>query len=210
MRSRMTGIGSGDAMVTLTAALAQVNAYDLRTEDMPKEMQVLLRDYPRDSWKAHPGFKEKTRNWLGAHEMFRRLGKIVRSDTESFLDKSRDARDYAARLSHYGGILVGNLHGHHGWEDFSYFPELSAADPRFDAGLEILEKDHETLNMVLDDFTESANRTIRLVQLDEAKARDGAGKLHGLAETIQAFLVRHLSDEEDLAVPIILHHRLRG
>lgn len=36
------------------------------------------------------------------------------------------------------------------------------------------------------------------------------GSVHLQAEVIEAFLKRHLSDEEDLAVPIILHHRLRG
>ena len=35
-------------------------------------------------------------------------------------------------------------------------------------------------------------------------------KLHGVAESIEAFLKRHLTDEEELAVPIILHHRSRG
>ena len=183
---------------------------DIRTEDMPVEMQLLLRAYPRDGWEAHPGFKEKTQHWLGAHQMFRRLGDLLRSETESYLDEARTSRDYAARLRHYGGTLVGNLHGHHGWEDRSYFPELSAADPRFDAGLEILEKDHEALNVVLERFTESANHVLKLNQQDEKSARDEAGKLHGTIETIEAFLQRHLSDEEELAVPIILHHRLRG
>jgi hypothetical protein len=115
-----------------------------------------------------------------------------------------------ARLSHVGGSLVGNLHGHHGWEDHSYFPELSAADPRFDAGLEVLEQDHADLDQVLAEFTRTANRAIMLIQLDEAQARDEIGQLHGLAESIEAFLARHLTDEEELAVPIILHHRLRG
>ena len=46
--------------------------------------------------------------------------------------------------------------------------------------------------------------------MDENQVRDEAGKLHKTAEAIEAFLARHLSDEEELAVPIILHHRLRG
>ena len=46
--------------------------------------------------------------------------------------------------------------------------------------------------------------------MDELSAREDAGKLHGIAETIEAFLARHLTDEEELAVPIILHHLLRG
>ena len=185
-------------------------SFDIRTEDMPEEMQLLLRTYPRDGWEAHPGFKEMTRHWLGAHQMFRRLGDLLRTETESYLDKSSAPRDFAARFRNYGGIMVGNLYGHHGWEDSSYFPELSAADPRFDAGLEILEEDHEALDVVLESFTVTANSMLRLIHKNEPSAHDEAGKLHGTIQTIEAFLQRHLSDEEELAIPIILHHRLRG
>jgi len=113
-------------------------------------------------------------------------------------------------MSHFGGTLVGNLHGHHGWEDHSYFPKLSAADPRFDAGLAVLEQDHADLDQVLDDFTRQANRVIKLATLDPAQAHDEAGSVQSTSEVIEAFLKRHLTDEEELAVPIILHHRLRG
>ena len=87
-------------------------------------------------------FQRETKHWLGAHEMFRRVAERIRLDTEGVLSNEMGLDDYVGRLSYYGGNLVGNLHGHHGWEDHSYFPELSAADPRFDAGLELLEKDH--------------------------------------------------------------------
>ncbi len=187
-----------------------IQDFDIRSDGMPAEMRILLDAYPRDTWEAHPGFKEKTKHWLGAHQMFRQLGKIIRSDTENFLDKRRDADQFSARLAYYGDALVRNLHGHHGWEDHSYFPELAAADPRFEAGLEILEKDHQELDVVLESFSKSANRVIQLALLDKEQVREEAGKLHGVAETIEAFLQRHLSDEEELAVPIILHHRLRG
>lgn len=187
-----------------------LDTYTIRQDDMPKEMRFLLEKYPRDSWDAHPGFKEKTRHWLGAHQMFRRLAERILLDTEDVLNNDMGLDDYAGRLSYHGGNLVGSLHGHHGWEDRSYFPELSAADPRFDAGLELLEQDHADLDKVLDDFTRTANRVIKLSALDEAQAYDEAGQLHATSKTIKAFLERHLSDEEELAVPIILHHRLRG
>lgn len=186
------------------------NTHSLRTSGLPEDMRLLLHQYPRDAWQAHPGFREKTQGWLRAHQMFRHLAARVRQDSEAVLNRDMDPDAYADRLSRYGGALVGNLHGHHGWEDHSYFPELSAADPRFDKGLELLEQDHADLDRVLDSFTRSANRAIKLTTLDAAQARDEAGQVHGLAETIEAFLDRHLGDEEDLAVPIILHHRLRG
>lgn len=182
----------------------------LRTDPMPEEMRLLLADYPREAWEAHPGFHEKTRGWLGAHRSFRRLAELVRGDTEAYLDRRQAPEDFAERLSRFGNLLVGNLHGHHRWEDRSYFPELSAADPRFDRGLEILEQDHAVLDNVLDAFSGTANRAIKLVQLDETQAREEAGRLQPVAEAIETLLDRHLGDEEDLAVPIILHHRLRG
>ena len=157
----------------------------LRTGPLPDEMRILLKDYPRDDWKNHPGFKDKTRQWLAAHQMFRRLSEAVRLDTEDYLHKAQDAQQFASRLSFFGNRLVGNLHGHHGWEDHHYFPELSAADPRFDGGLAILEKDHAMLDSVLEEFTNAANRTIKLVQLDEDSSRDEAGKLHSAIEKIE-------------------------
>ena len=187
-----------------------LDTYTIRHTEMPAEMQFLLDRYPRDSWDSHPGFREKTRHWLGAHQMFRRVAERIRLDTEGLLNKDMALDDYAGRLSRFGGTLVGNLHGHHGWEDHSYFPKLSAADPRFDAGLAVLEQDHADLDQVLDDFTRQANRVIKLATLDPAQAHDEAGSVQSTSVVIEAFLKRHLTDEEELAVPIILHHRLRG
>ena len=138
------------------------DAYKIREQDMPEEMRLLLDVYPRSDWESHPGFKEKTRNWLRAHLMFRQVAEVIRGDTEALLNKEVDLRVYVGRLSHYGGNLVSSLHGHHGWEDESYFPELSAADARFDAGLELLEQDHADLDVVLEDITQKANHLIRL------------------------------------------------
>ena len=181
-----------------------------RQDPLPDDMRTLFNAYPREAWDQHPNFKEATRNWLGAHQMFRRLSKVVRQDAEQFLDSRRDPQDYAARLAYLGNALVGNLHGHHGWEDHSYFPELSAADPRFDAGLEILEQDHQVLDQILHDFTDAANETIQLIGAQDKVAHDRAGQVHEQAQAIEQLLSRHLVDEEELAVPIIIHHKLRG
>ena len=187
-----------------------LDTYTLRTDDLPDEMRVLFETYPRDSWDAHPGFQDKTRHWLGAHRMFRHVAGRVRQDAEVVLEGDMDLDDYAGRLSRFGNQLVNNLHGHHSWEDRSFFPELSAADPRFDAGLAVLEADHAALDQVLDGFTRSANRAIKLTTLDKAQAREAVAEVQKSGTVIEAFLDRHLADEEELAVPIILHHRLRG
>lgn len=183
---------------------------EIRQDPLSDDMRILLDAYPRQAWDSHPNFKQATRNWLGAHQMFRRLSKAVREDAEQFLDANMDPQDYAARLANRGNALVGNLHGHHGWEDHSYFPELSAADPRFDTGLDILEKDHQVLDGVLHDFTQAAIRTLRLVELNDDDAVEETSRIHSNAQALEKLLSRHLVDEEELAVPIIIHHKLRG
>lgn len=179
-------------------------------QGLPKEMQILLRDYPRDAWPDHPNFTGSIQNWMGAHQMFRQLGKICRSETELYLNKDRDADEFAVRLGHYGNLLVGNLQGHHNWEDRSFFPELQRADARFESGLDLLEADHVVMHDILERFTLGANRVIKLAQLEEAQARTEAGALHKTSTEIEKFLARHLTDEEDLVVPILVHHKMRG
>ncbi|MEM8795345.1 MAG: hemerythrin domain-containing protein [Pseudomonadota bacterium] len=185
-------------------------SFDIRKDDMPEEMRILLSEYPREMWETHPGFKEMTKNWLGAHQIFRRLADLLRQDAEAVLDRVIEPEEYAPRLYRFGNALVGSLHGHHAWEDHEYFPELSAADPRFVRGLEILEKDHETLDQVLSAFIDVGEKAVEVAGDDDIKLRDAVGTLHGITEAIEALLDRHLGDEEEIAVPIILHYRLRG
>lgn len=178
-------------------------------QGLPDEMQVLLRAYPRDTWPDHPNFARSVRNWMGAHETFRALSGYVLDDTEAYLDRRLDDQDYAACLAKYGHVLVRNLHGHHHWEDTKFFPELGAAERDLTPGLDLLEADHTALDATLERFTRSANRVVQLAQLSPADMPSEVPDVHDSARAIAALLDRHLSDEEDLVVPIILHHQLR-
>ncbi len=183
---------------------------ELRNAPLPENMRALLAEYPRESWRAHPNFRQATKNWLGAHRMFRYLAALIHRRTKAYLDGDLEPNKFATDLSYYGDALVQNLHGHHNWEDRVYFPELARAEPRFKAGLEVLETDHLALNTLLDAFARKSNRVVKLIQLDAAQAKEEAAALPPICEKLEALLSRHLSDEEDLAVPIILHHKLRG
>mgnify|MGYP001593986241 CR=1 FL=1 len=181
-----------------------------KRQGLPQEMQILLRDYPREAWPDHPDFAESIQNWMGAHQMFRQLGQIVHNSTERVLDRNMDPELFANRLGQYGNLLVRNLHGHHGWEDHHFFPELEAADSRFAHGLDMLENDHVEMETLLDRLTTSANRYLQLAQLSPSDAPAELPALLKETNAIGGFLDRHLTDEEDLVVPILLHHKLRG
>ncbi|MBV7410803.1 hemerythrin domain-containing protein [Maritimibacter sp. DP1N21-5] len=183
---------------------------DIRTTPLPAEMRLLLDAHPRDGWDQNPAFARSTRDWMAAHQLFRDLAYLLRTGAEHRLDGTWSDEDYAPRLSAYGDRLVRALHGHHRFEDVSFFPELSAADARFDRGLEILEADHLALDAVLDRLTRSGNRALKLMQLDPMQVRGEVGLVRDEAARVEAFLERHLGDEEDLVVPILLEHRLRG
>ncbi|WP_254919106.1 hemerythrin domain-containing protein [Oceanicola sp. 22II-s10i] len=179
-------------------------------QGLPDEMQFLLRAHPRETWPDHPNFARSVQNWMGAHATFRTLASYVTEDTARFLDKEIDERTYAHTLAKYGHILIRNLHGHHTWEDRTFFPELGAAEGRLQRGLDILEADHEALDATLDSFARGANRVVQLAQLSPVDVAREVPGVEKDAATIAALLDRHLADEEDLVVPIILEHRLRG
>lgn len=185
--------------------------YDINVrQGLPEEMQLLLRDYPRDAWPDHPNFAASIGNWMGAHRMFRQVAELITLDTQERLDDNSDPESYARRLARFGNMLVRNLHGHHGWEDHQFFPELEAADARFNRGLEMLETDHAEMDQILDDLTGSANRYLKLMDMSPKDADAEVSDILKASEGIQTFLKRHLTDEEDLVVPILLHHKLRG
>lgn len=193
------------------AAYLRVMTQSIETRrGLPSEMQALLRTHPRESWPDHPNFAASVQNWMGAHDMFQDLTRAIRESSEDLLDQDLDEQTYFSRLARYGNALIGNLHGHHTWEDRSFFPELRAADPRFDQGLDLLEADHAALDTRLDAFRGASNRAIQLATLDPSQVQDAAGVVLDEVTKIGQFLTRHLSDEEDLAVPIILQHKLRG
>ena len=92
-----------------------------------------------------------------------------------------------------------------------FLPSLSAIWTDFLVDVQVrMRRTKQEWTKRLDDFTRQANRVIKLAVLDVRQAIDEAALVHNQAQTIEAFLKRHLSDEEELAVPIILHHRLRG
>ena len=66
------------------------------------------------------------------------------------------------------------------------------------------------MDETLDRFTRASNRYLKLLDLDPTSAEHELGDIHTAGCQIQSLLKRHLQDEEDLIVPIILHHKLRG
>lgn len=181
------------------------NAPDLTLENrtgLPEALHVLLHDYPREGWQADPGFHGLVSFWLERHMMFRQLMARMATDTQAFLDGRTDARNFAGGIAQFGGMFVNQLHGHHQIEDHHYFPILRSRDDRIERGFDLLDADHHALDGILARFVDQANGAIQGVTGSDPKT--GAGRLlTGLAD-LERLIDRHLTDEEDLIVPVIL------
>jgi hemerythrin-like domain-containing protein len=169
---------------------------------LPEALRVLLRDYPREGWEADPNFDGLVSFWLGMHLHFRDALQGMTTDAEALLDGRLDRQAFAPRLARTGGAFVQHLHGHHGIEDDHYFPLLAARDVRLLRGFEILDRDHQALDLHIDAFVQDANAAIRGAR--EPEWRTPAGRLHENLLRFSRFLDRHLVDEEELIVPVIL------
>lgn len=182
---------------------------DLETRaGLPDALRVLLEAHPRLGWEGSEGFDGLIRFWLERHVMFRRLLTQLLEETEARLDDTMEDQVHRKRLSRLGGMFLNELHVHHGVEDHHYFPVLVTRDSRLERGFEMLDTDHHALDAWLNGFQEAANSVIR--SEGPASAREAASGLRGELVRMQRLLDRHLTDEEDLIVPVLLEYGTGG
>ena len=178
-------------------------------EKFPDALRVLLEDYPREAWEGHDNFSALIRFWLERHLMFRRLLEALDSETMRALDGNMAARLYVARLSRYGSLFVGELHSHHTVEDTHYFPQLKPLEVGLESGFDILDRDHHAIDGHLESFTDDANAIMRAVS-ESGDWKAPTGRFRTGLQRLTRFLDRHLVDEEELVVPVLLKHTPRG
>ena len=170
---------------------------------LPPHLRVLYDTLPRDTWETHENFGDLVRMWLDRHGMFREVLRRMSASSEARLDGRLDPDRHRQETARYGNLLLGELHGHHQVEDHHYFPRLVTLDTRLEDGFALLDKDHHELDGHMQTLAETANAYL---QAEGAGARDAAGELHAALGRFDVFLDRHLTDEEDLIMPVLLKH----
>ncbi len=170
----------------------------------PQELRFILERYPRETWPEHVNLAGMAQFWLEIHNSFRRSGEALRGSTSEFREglvtAERFRSWYAPRLQ----TFLNHLDGHHQIEDHQMFPIFNAAEPRLMAGFDILEKDHIVIHAAMDRMADAANAFMQ-VEADKNDAMRRAAD--GYADTgdwLMKLLARHLGDEEDLVIPVIL------
>ncbi|MCB8837490.1 hemerythrin domain-containing protein [Aurantimonas sp. VKM B-3413] len=183
--------------------------FDLDTRGgLPADLKALLEKYPREQWSGHANLGQTAQFWLGRHDMFRDLGSALADalsqHREGKVELDPFRRWFAPRL----GFFLRELEGHHQIEDHHYFPVFQQAEAKLARGFELLESDHEVIHQDLLAVAETANRFLAMEAAGEAspssEARRAADAYAAASEQLLRRLIRHLADEEDLIIPLIL------
>jgi iron-sulfur cluster repair protein YtfE (RIC family) len=161
---------------------------------LPTECLFMLPHYPRHRWLSsdlHP----TAARWLQAHGWFR-------TTLDTLIGLRQDAFGVGALQQVHTFISI--LDAHHNGESHLYFPLLSAADARIAHAIQVLESDHRQIDAEL---AEIATQLPDTTATWRAARRIQTTLLFDRLAQLQAPLLRHLADEEDLVIPFL---SLRG
>ena len=173
-------------------------------EGLPDDLRFLAEQYPRGEWQAHSNIHGMAGFWLQRHDMFREMGVLLTGGIADYREGRKDAREFAAFFAPRLNRFLGNLDGHHNVEDHHYFPVFAKAEPRLKRGFDILDGDHHLIHDALERNAETANAFLRALQEGEDRQRFAADAYADENGRLIAMLKRHLDDEEDLIIPLIL------
>lgn len=177
----------------------------LETRDgLPDDLRFLVAKYPREAWQSHANVHGMAGMWLQRHDMFRELGGLLTSSIGDYREGRTDARGFASFFAPRLQFFLGQLDGHHNIEDHHYFPVFARVEPRLKRGFDILDSDHHLIHDALERNAETANAFLQALSGDGDAQRFAADAYADENARLVAMLDRHLDDEEDLIIPLIL------
>jgi Hemerythrin HHE cation binding domain len=174
----------------------------------PDELRVVLNDYPRETWPETRS--AMARFWIDKHNYLRRQSEALQSANEEYRNDRLGAAQFGAWAAPRLQGFLAELHGHHQVEDFHYFPAFRSAEPRLQAGFDVLARDHELIHKGIVNVVESVNAFFRTIDPEAGDAGDAAAQRAAAERYIAASrrlderLNRHLADEEDLIIPLMI------
>lgn len=178
---------------------------DLNTRrGWPEELRFLLTRYPREQWTGHANLGQMARFWLERHNMFRELGGSLADATVKFRAGTTAPAEFRRWFAPRLQFFLQQLHAHHHVEDSHYFPIFRTAEARLVPGFAVLERDHEILHAGIMRSVESANEFLQALVSTDDKQRFAAGNYAEVNDRLLQQMLRHLDDEEDLIIPLIL------
>jgi hemerythrin-like domain-containing protein len=170
----------------------------------PEDLRFLLAQYPREQWMQHANLGMMARFWLDRHKMFRGLGRALNDATAKFREGAVAPQEFHTWFAPRLQFFLQQLNAHHQIEDHHYFPIFREAESRLLRGFEVLEGDHEILHAGILKSVETANELLKSLQAGTDKLRFASDNYAEVNDQLLKQMLRHLDDEEDLIIPLIL------
>jgi iron-sulfur cluster repair protein YtfE (RIC family) len=175
-----------------------------RRKGWPEELKLLITRYPREQWQGHENLGAMAQFWLSRHDMFRELSGTIESVTGDFRSGAMPAEDFPRQLVPRLQFLLSQLNVHHQIEDQHYFPIFRAAEERLTRGFDVLEADHHAIHADMAATAQTANALLQALSGKTVALKRCGDDYAAASRALLKGLMRHLDDEEDLIVPLIL------
>lgn len=173
-------------------------------DGLPPDLRFLVEKYPREVWTQHQNLGEMARFWLQRHHMFRELGGMLHSSVADYREGRLAPIDFAKWFAPRLRFFLQQLDAHHQIEDLHYFPIFAEAERRLARGFEILDSDHHLIHASLERNAATGREFLIALQQNADRQRFAADAYADENSRLVDLLTRHLYDEEDLIIPVIL------
>lgn len=161
----------------------------------------LYEQLPPTLWQS-TDYRYKTSFWLNIHADIRQHQQLLNDISAMYQAGDLSWKEFHAQLAPRIGQYIFKLHQHHNIEDQGYFPQFINMYPQLQSGFEILDGDHVRLDELLNDLQALNNKLVASDSEDKAVGE----QLHQALAATSDLLSQHLSDEEDLVIPILGLH----
>lgn len=179
---------------------------DLSTrQGLPEACLYLIETFPRLRWHE-PQVGAVARFWLQMHDGFRRETAQMQALTGAWRAGELALPDLHQRLIPTLQQFLGHLDGHHNVESHHYFPVMRQVEPRIGEGVDLLDRDHDAIHAQLETLFQQGLAFHQAAAGNTPGARDAAARLGDGLDRATPLLSRHLEDEEDIVIPLIVRH----
>ena len=158
----------------------------------------LYKKLPPDQWFS-TDYAYKTSFWLSIHADIRKHQHILLQISDAYHSGDIEWSEYRSQISPRIRQYILKLHQHHSIEDKGYFPQFVRMYPQLKAGFEILDRDHVRLDTLLNEL-QALNSKLATRETEDKVLGDA---LHQCLFDVSELLSQHLTDEEDLVIPIL-------
>ncbi len=152
---------------------------------------------PTDWFKAD--YVYKTSGWLNIHADIRQRQRTLIEISGAYRMNNLEWSAYRTQTLPRINQYILKLHHHHNIEDQAYFPTFIRMYPQLKAGFEILDRDHVHLDALLNEL-QALNGHLAKSDVEDKALTE---KLHQTLVNVSVLLSQHLTDEEDLVIPIL-------